>query len=89
MATSRLTSNGRITIPKELRERLGLRKGDRLVFRLDERGRLVVEPQVQDPLGRLPGLLHHLAGERSVTVPAMREAVRRSARAKQAGLRRR
>jgi hypothetical protein len=63
-----------------LRESLGLRRGDRLVFRLDERGRLFVEAQTGGPLGRLPGLLRHLARTRPVSTSAMREAVRRRAR---------
>jgi AbrB family looped-hinge helix DNA binding protein len=87
MAASTLTSKGQVTIPRELRERLGLKQGDRLLFRLDGQGRMIVEPQAEGPLGRLPGLLGHLAGARPVTLPEMREAVRRRSRGKQARLR--
>ena len=45
MPTSTVTSKGQITIPKKVRERLGLSSGDRLLFRFDEEGRLVVEPE--------------------------------------------
>ena len=79
MSASTLTSKGQVTIPKEVRERLGLKEGDRLVFRFDEQGNLLVRPEAQSPLGRLPGLLHHLAGERPVTVEEMNEAVKRRA----------
>lgn len=79
MSTSTLTSKGQVTIPKEVRERLGLKEGDRLVFKFDERGNLLVRPQSKDPLGRLPGLLSHLARERPVTVEEMEEAVKQHA----------
>jgi antitoxin PrlF len=79
VSASTLTSKGQITIPKEIRERLGLKEGDRLVFRFDDQGNLLVLPEARSPLGRLSGLLHHLAGERPVTVEEMNEAVKRRA----------
>jgi antitoxin PrlF len=79
MATSTLTSKGQVTIPKDIRERLGLKEGDRLVFRFDERGNLLLRPEAQGPLGRLPGLLHHLAKDRPVTIEEMKEAVKQHA----------
>ena len=79
MSASTLTSKGQVTIPKEVRERLGLKEGDRLVFRFDDQGNLLVRPEARSSLGRLPGLLHHLAGERPVTVEEMNEAVKRRA----------
>ncbi len=39
-----VTSKGQVTLPKALRERLGLRQGSRIRFRLDERGRLEGDP---------------------------------------------
>ena len=80
MPTSTLTSKGQVTIPKKIRERLGLRVGTRLEFRIDAQGKLVVEPEVAGRLGRVPGLLHHLAGERPVSVEEMDEAIRRHVR---------
>lgn len=80
MPTSTLTSKGQVTIPKRIRERLGLRVGTRLEFRIDARGKLFVEPESAGRLGRVPGLLHHLAGERPVTVEEMDEAIRRQVR---------
>jgi AbrB family looped-hinge helix DNA binding protein len=80
MPTSTLTSKGQVTIPKKIRERLGLRVGTRLEFRIDAQGKLVVEPEVSGRLGRVPGLLHHLAGERPVSVEEMDESIRRHVR---------
>ena len=79
MPTSTLTSKGQITIPREIRERWGLRQGDRLIFRFDEGGRLTVEPAAPKLLGDLPGFLHHRAGKRPATIEEMDEAVRQRA----------
>jgi antitoxin PrlF len=79
MASSTLTSKGQITIPREVRDRLGLREGDRLVFQFDEQGNLLLRQEPQSPLGRLPGLLKHLAKERPVTIEEMKEAVKQGA----------
>jgi antitoxin PrlF len=53
-----MTSKGQVTIPKEVRDALGLREGDRLVFRVIDGGAV---------LARTPDLLE-LAG--TVPVPA-------------------
>ena len=39
-----VTSKGQVTLPKALRERLGLKRGSRIRFLLDARGRLQGEP---------------------------------------------
>ncbi|HXU33640.1 MAG TPA: AbrB/MazE/SpoVT family DNA-binding domain-containing protein [Thermoanaerobaculia bacterium] len=82
MSASTLTSKGQVTIPKEVRDRLGLKEGDRLVFRFDDQGNLLARPEAQSPLGRLSGLLHHLAGDRPVTIEEMNGAVKRQAAAR-------
>lgn len=60
---ARLTSKGQITIPKEVRDALGLHAGDSVIFRVEE-GRAV--------LARTPDLLS-LAG--AVPVPAGKRGV--------------
>lgn len=82
MASSTLTSKGQVTIPKEIRDLLGLKEGDRLEFRLDDQGKVVIQPQAEGPLGRLPGMLRHLARRKPVPIAEMNEAVRRRARRK-------
>jgi antitoxin PrlF len=79
MAASTLTSKGQITIPRDVRDRLGLKEGDRVIFQFDEKGNLLLRPEGEGPLGRLPGLLSHLAKERPVSIEEMNEAVRKRA----------
>jgi AbrB family looped-hinge helix DNA binding protein len=43
---TRVSSDGRTTIPVEIRRRLGLTPGDVVVFTVDESGAVVVEPVV-------------------------------------------
>ncbi|MBI4307531.1 MAG: AbrB/MazE/SpoVT family DNA-binding domain-containing protein [Chloroflexi bacterium] len=65
MAKTRMTTKGQVTIPKEVRERLGVRPGDELefteedgVFRLRKR----VDPDV---FKKYRGYLKELAGRES------------------------
>ncbi len=51
-----LTSKGQITLPKPIREQLGLRSGDRLDFVLKDDGRLEVVA-IRQPIAKLKGLL--------------------------------
>jgi AbrB family looped-hinge helix DNA binding protein len=80
MPTSTLTSKGQITLPKAVRERLGLRTGNVLEFRFDEHGQVVLRPVAESAVDRVSGVLRHLAKERPVTVKEMRQAVLRRAR---------
>jgi len=45
MATASITSKGRITLPKKIRERLGVAEGDRIAFRESPDGTIVIEPE--------------------------------------------
>jgi AbrB family looped-hinge helix DNA binding protein len=76
VSTSTLTSKGQITLPKEIREHLGVRQGDRVEFRLDRTGRVWVEPATED-LTALRGLFGPV--DRARTQEEFDDAIRRGA----------
>lgn len=54
---SRVTERGQVTIPKPLRERLGIRPGQELTFR-EEGGRLILTKELpRDPVEAVYGIL--------------------------------
>lgn len=60
---SRVSEKGQVTIPKALRDRLGIRAGEVLEFE-EERGRLVATKQAgRDPVDAVYGILG--TGQRS------------------------
>ncbi|MGH9281034.1 MAG: AbrB/MazE/SpoVT family DNA-binding domain-containing protein [Acidimicrobiales bacterium] len=80
-AAAKVTSKGQVTVPKAVREALGIKDGDKVVFRVD--GNRAV-------LARTPDLLE-LAG--SISVPAAKrnvawDEVLRRTRAERAAARR-
>jgi AbrB family looped-hinge helix DNA binding protein len=48
MAEGTLTSKGQITLPKQVRDDLGLHPGDRILFRRLANGLVVLEPRRRD-----------------------------------------
>lgn len=57
MSRAILTSKGQLTVPKDVRERLGLKRGDRVVFEFEEDSvRLKVEKRMslEELRGSLP-----------------------------------
>jgi len=75
MPASTLTSKGQLTVPKVIRDRLGLHEGDRVEFRVTGEGQVVVEAATVD-LRDLRGILKGRG--RRVTVEEMEEAVRKA-----------
>jgi len=76
MTTATLTSKGQITIPKAVRELLGLRSGDRLSFRVREDRVVELESQDVDLMSLCGSLKPEVRG---VTVEEMNETIRRVA----------
>ncbi len=65
MITARVTSKGQVTIPKEIREKLGVHPGEDVGF--EERDNLLVISKVvtKSPFDKWVGKLKHLEGQRS------------------------
>lgn len=62
MPKAKITSKGQVTIPKDVRERLGLRPGDAIEFVEDRRGFRVQKRVAASPFKKYRGYLKHLAG---------------------------
>jgi AbrB family looped-hinge helix DNA binding protein len=80
MPTATLTTKGQITIPKEVREHLGVDTGDRLNFVVQPDGTVIVQPLTRH-VRELAGLLRR-PRQRPVSIAQMDEGIARRARAK-------
>lgn len=74
MAVATLTSKGQTTIPKEIRDLLGLAPGDKLDFVVEGDGRVVLRPATLD-VRQLKGLLRVRRGRKTVTLAEMDRAI--------------
>jgi antitoxin PrlF len=65
MITARVTSKGQVTIPKEIRDKLGVHTGEDVGFE-EKDGLLVISKVVtKSPFDKWVGKLKHLEGQRS------------------------
>jgi AbrB family looped-hinge helix DNA binding protein len=65
MSVGRLTSKGQLTIPKKIRERLGLDEGDEVEFKEKREGVLLKKKPKRSPFDRYVGYLKRKKGLRS------------------------
>lgn len=79
MSEATVTSKGQITVPKDIRERLNLKTGDRVRFDVDEAGQVRMSPVTRD-ISALKGCLP--APKQPVTIAEMDRAIRRRAAAR-------
>jgi AbrB family looped-hinge helix DNA binding protein len=63
MPVGKMTSKGQVTVPKEVRERLGLRPGDLLEFAEVDGAFQIRKRLARDRLDKWIGYLKHLAGK--------------------------
>jgi antitoxin PrlF len=75
MPTATMTTKGQVTIPKEVREHLGIETGDRLSFVVQEDGTVIVQP-ITRHVRELGGLLQR-PGQRPVSANEMDEGIAR------------
>jgi AbrB family looped-hinge helix DNA binding protein len=76
MPTATMTSKGQITIPKEVRDSLGLEAGHRVSFQIREDGVVELHPQNVDIMS-LCGILKPRV--KGVTIEDMNAAIRQAA----------
>jgi len=74
MPIAKLTNKGQITIPKAVRQSLGLHPGDKLEFIINKNNEVLFKPvvkKVDDVFGKL-----HKPDRKSVSVKAMDAAIK-------------
>ena len=76
MSATTVTSKGQITIPKDVRERLGLEAGDRVVFVVQSDRDVVLKPAKTD-VRELHGMLYR-KGRPPRSIEEMDEGIARS-----------
>jgi AbrB family looped-hinge helix DNA binding protein len=76
MPSTTVTTKGQVTIPKAVRDELGLKEGDRVAFRVLEDGTVIVEPETID-LSELRGVFK--PKKKGVSIADMDEAIREKA----------
>lgn len=74
MPSATVTERGQVTLPKEIREALKVKAGDRVAFRRGGHGQIVVEAETVD-LFSLFGILK--PRRKGLTVEAINDVVRR------------
>jgi AbrB family looped-hinge helix DNA binding protein len=78
MPRATLSSKGQVTIPKEVRLRLRIRRGDEIDFVLGEAGDVTIRP-VAGSARDVFGALRRKKGRRVTTLDQMKDSVRRRA----------
>ena len=73
MPKAKVTSKGQITIPKEIREKLHLNPGDKLLFEDTEQGEVKISSPKKS-IKELRGILHR-PGQKPKTVEEMNEGI--------------
>jgi AbrB family looped-hinge helix DNA binding protein len=74
MASSTVTAKGQTTIPKEIREYLKLKPGNRIDYVVDDEGKVVMKPATYD-IRDLHGVLQR-PGRKALTVEEMNRIIR-------------
>ena len=65
MITAKVTSKGQVTIPKEVREKLGVQPGEAVGFEEKDGVLVITKAVTKSPFDKWVGRLTHLKGKRS------------------------
>ncbi len=76
MPIATITSKGQVTIPLEVRERLRLKAGDRIDFRIDAKGEVTLASK-RVPFEEIQGMLR-IRNQKAVSVREMDDAIARA-----------
>lgn len=79
MPTATLTSKGQVTIPKEIREKLRLKTGDRVLFWVDDQGGVHLRAQNRSILDHIGFMKDRSRRTTPVTIEEMDEAIQEAA----------
>jgi len=75
MPTATLTSKGQLTVPKEVRDQLGLQTGDKIDFQMGEDGSARIRPATLKAADVCGMLAPYSKRKRAATVEEMRRDV--------------
>ncbi len=78
MPEAKITSKGQVTIPKEIREKLRLKTGDRVHFWVDDHGEVHLRALNRSLLDMIGFMKHLVKRTTPVTVEEMDEAIQRA-----------
>lgn len=73
MATATITSKGQVTIPKKIRDKLGLKPGDKVDFEVNDKGKLEVSTKTYSIMDTA-GILYR-PGQKAKTIEEMNQGV--------------
>lgn len=79
MPQSTVTNRGQTTVPKEIREYLGLESGDRIDYTVDAEGRVILTPSTIS-IVELDGTLSSRWRKEGVSIDDMQRAIEREAK---------
>ena len=65
METSKLSTNGYITVPVKLRRKYGMKKGTKVIF-IEEGNNLVLQPLTKEYFGKYAGIFNDEGNELEV-----------------------
>jgi AbrB family looped-hinge helix DNA binding protein len=73
--TTTVTSKFQVTIPKEIREILDVKEGDKLIFTIDDKGEVVIKKAVIVALDELSALISQEAKSQGYTEEQLEEDI--------------